>query len=72
MFCAMGYEKLYNIQQGDIWGGFVLETIMPYNDGTRHTNHERGFSTLEAKKYNGKSKFLTNFYQGSSVDPYKS
>ena len=72
MFCAMGYEKLYNIQQGDIWGGFVLDTIMPENTGERHTDHSRGFSTLEASKYNGKSKFLQSFYKNSSTDPYKS
>ena len=71
MFVAQGYEYLYNIQQGDIWGGFVLDKIMPYNDGQRHTDHSKGFSTLEAKKYNGKSNFLQSFYKGSSVDTFK-
>jgi hypothetical protein len=28
-FVRAGYERLYNIQQGDIWGGHLLDQIAP-------------------------------------------
>ena len=63
MFTRAGYERLYNIQQGDIWGGYILDQIAPIARG--HIDSGDGFSTLEEKKYGNKSEFLKSFYKGS-------
>ncbi len=32
-FVRAGYEKLYNIQQGDVWGSAILDQIAPVGRG---------------------------------------
>ena len=55
-------ERLYNIQNGDIWGGMILDMIAPMGRGTVQRN--RGFSYHEEVKFEGKSNFLKDFYEG--------
>ena len=62
MFTRAGYERLYNIQQGDIWGGYILDQIAPIARG--HIDSGDGFSTFDDKKFEGKSDFLKSFYKG--------
>ena len=62
VFVAKGNERLYNVQNGDIWGGILLDQIMPVRQGTNAGNE--GFSTLDEVKYEGKSDFLKDFYKG--------
>ena len=33
-FVSKGNERLYNIQQQDVWGGFILDQIAPVGRGT--------------------------------------
>ena len=47
---------------GDVWGGFILDSIAPLNKGTVHGSE--GYSEMDEKKMEGKSKFLSNFYKG--------
>lgn len=64
-FCQKGYERLYNIQQGDVWGSIILDQIAPQAPrGTISRNH--GFSFHEDVKYAKKSNFLKGFYQGGN------
>ena len=63
MFTRYGYERLYVIQNGDVWGGYLLDTIAPV--GRDRIDGGDGFSTLEDTKYAKKSSFLKNFYTGS-------
>ena len=55
-----GYERLYAMQNGDIWGGILLDQIAPVGKGTVQRN--QGYSTLEEAKYGKKTKFLKDFY----------
>jgi len=67
-FVSFGNERLYNIQQGDVWGGYILDEIAPV--GRDHIDNGDGFSTLEEAKYGGKSKFLASFYKGGRSTNY--
>lgn len=60
-FVRGGYERLYNIQNGDVWGTLILDQIAPVGRGMVQGNE--GFSTLEEHKYGKKSTFLKNFYE---------
>ena len=60
-----GYDRLYSMQNGDVWGGLILDQIAPQSKGLVQRN--QGFSTLEEAKYGKKTKFLQNFYN----DPKK-
>lgn len=62
-----GYERLYNIQQGDIWGAQILDHIAPVAKGMVQRN--QGFSTYEEQKYENKSTFLKDFYSPSPKKP---
>ena len=62
LFTKAGYERLYNIQMGDIWGGFILDSIAPISRGTVDNNSS--LNLLDEKKYEGKSSFLQSFYKG--------
>ena len=64
-FVAAGYDRLYSMQNGDVWGGTILDQIAPQGKGMVQRN--QGFSTLEEAKYGKKTTFLQNFYQ----DPKK-
>ena len=68
MFTCFGYERLYNIQQGDVWGGYILDQIAPV--ARDHIDSGDGFSFLEEKKYENKSSFLRNFYEGGKKPNY--
>ena len=65
-FVAQGYNRLYNIQMGDVWGGYILDQIAPVRDSRGFVDNGDGFSTLDEKKYAGKSAFLTKFYKGGN------
>ena len=67
-FVAKGGERLYNIQNGDIWSGNILDLIAPVRNGTVVGNE--GFSTLDDKKYEKKSDFLKDFYTGAKRVQY--
>ena len=68
-FVRAGYERLYNVQQGDIWGSYILDYIAPVT--ARGTiNDHMGFSYHEDIKFKNKSKFLTDFYQGGKRPQY--
>ena len=61
MFTRSGYERLYNIQQGDVWGfgvrgGYILDEFAPV--GRDHISNGDGFSTMNEQKYEKKSEFL--------------
>lgn len=68
MFVARGYERLYNVQNGDIWGGIILDQIAPVRMGTNAGNE--GFSYHEDVKYEKKSSFLKDFYKGGKRIQY--
>ena len=61
-FVRAGYERLYNIQQGDVWGTWTLDQISPVAKGKVQNNE--GFSYHDEIKYKNKSSFLKGFYQG--------
>ena len=67
-FVYMGYERLYNIQNGDIWGGYILDSIAPVSRD--HIDGGDGFSTLDEQKFGDKSNFLKEFYKGGSKPNY--
>ena len=68
MFTRYGYERLYNIQQGDVWGGYILDSIAPVARDA--IDQGDGFSTLDEMKYEKKSTFLKNFYTGGKKPNY--
>ena len=68
LFTKAGYERLYNIQMGDIWGGFILDSIAPISRGTNDNNSS--LNTLDERKYAGKSSFLQTFYKGGKNPNY--
>ena len=68
IFVARGYERLYNIHNGDIWGGILLDQIAPVRQGTNAGNE--GFSYHDDVKFEGKSSFLKDFYKGGKKVPY--
>ena len=61
-FVRAGYERLYSMQNGDVWGSIILDQIAPIGRGTIQRNE--GYSTLEEVKYGKKTSFLKDFYQG--------
>ena len=61
-FIRAGNERLYNMQNGDVWGGIILDKIAPVN--RQMVQRNEGFSYHEQVKFKGKSKFLQNFYEG--------
>ena len=67
-FTSFGYERLYNIQMGDVWGGYILDQIAPVARG--HIDSGDGYSFLDEEKYEKKSTFLKNFYQGGKKPNY--
>ena len=67
-FTARGYDRLYNIQNGDIWGGILLDQIAPVRQSTNAGNE--GFSYHEDVKYENKSDFLKDFYKGGKRVTY--
>ena len=67
-FTSFGYERLYNIQMGDVWGGYVLDSIAPV--GRDAIDGGDGFSVLDEKKYENKSDFLKGFYKGGNKPNY--
>ena len=68
MFTRYGYERLYTVQNGDVWGGYILDSIAPVT--REHIDGGDGFSTLEETKYQDKSKFLKSFYTGGNKPNY--
>lgn len=64
-FVMAGYDRLYSMQNGDVWGGTILDQIAPQGKGMVQRN--QGFSTLEEHKYGKKTTFLQKFYN----DPKK-
>ena len=68
LFTRYGYERLYNIQQGDVWGGYILDSIAPVDRDS--IDQGDGFSTLDEMKYGKKSPFLKNFYTGGKKPNY--
>ena len=67
-FVARGYDRLYSVQNGDVWGGILLDQIAPVRQGTVAGNE--GFSYHDEKKYEGKSSFLKDFYKGGKRVQY--
>ena len=64
-FTKFGYERLYNIQMGDIWGGFILDSLAPLNNkGTTHG--AEGYSVIDDENEKKRSTFLNNFYKGKN------
>ena len=56
------YERLYNIQNGDVWGSWIMDFVAPHSD--KVIKNGTGFSTLDEDKYGGKSEFLEEFLEG--------
>jgi len=67
-FVGRGNDRLYNIQNGDIWGGLLMDQYAPVRQGTNAGNE--GFSYHEEVKYEGKSDFLKDFYKGGKRVQY--
>ena len=63
MFVRAGYERLYNIQQGDVWGPIILDQIAP--QGRDMVQRNQGFSYHDEIKYKNKTTFLKGFYENS-------
>ena len=61
-FVQRNNERLYNIQQGDVWGTWILDQIAPTGRGM--AQRDIGFSYHDEVKYEGKSDFLKDFYKG--------
>ena len=61
-FTAVSQERLYNMQQGDIWGGHVMEWIVPAHKGFALGSH--GLDEFDEKVYKNKTDFLKGFYKG--------
>ena len=59
-FTSVHTERLYNISNGDVWGGYVLDHIAPIHRD--NIDGGDGFSYLEDIKYPNKSNFLKSFY----------
>ena len=57
------YERLYNIQQGDVWDTMVMDLYMPRTKVSISSSD--GYSTLDQDRNEGKSEFLTTFLEGS-------
>ena len=53
---------------GDVWGGYILDSIAPV--GRSSIDNGDGFSTLDEKKFGGKSDFLKDFYKGGNKPNY--
>ena len=48
---------------GDIWGGFILDSIAPLNNkGNVHGSE--GYSIMEEEADKKRTPFLSNFYKG--------
>ena len=47
MFVVQGYEKLYNIQNGDIWTTQILDSLAPVGKDRGHIHGNHGFSILD-------------------------
>lgn len=61
-FVRAGYERLYNMQQGDIWGTYILDYIAPVS--RNNISENQGFSYADDVKFKDKSGFLKDFYKG--------
>jgi len=67
-FVRAGYERLYNLQQGDVWGSYILDLIAPVSRDNISGN--MGFSYHDEVKYKNKSSFLKDFYKGGKRPQY--
>ena len=67
-FVARAADRMYNVQNGDIWGGVLLDQIMPVRQGVNAGNE--GFSYHDEVKYEKKSDFLKDFYKGGKRVQY--
>ena len=67
-FVRAGYERLYNIQQGDIWGTQILDQIAPVSRS--NISEFQGFSYHEEVRFKNKSTFLKGFYKGGNRPQY--
>ena len=67
-FVRSGYERLYNMQNGDVWSGVILDQIAPVRRG--NIEKSQGFSFHDEVKFKGKSSFLQNFYEGKGRPNY--
>ena len=67
-FVRAGYERLYNIQQGDIWGTHILDQIAPVS--RENIAEFQGFSYHEDVQFKNKSSFLKGFYKGGNRPQY--
>jgi hypothetical protein len=67
-FVRAGYERLYNIQQGDIWGTHILDQIAPVS--RENIAEFQGFSFHEDVQFKNKSTFLKGFYKGGNRPQY--
>ena len=61
-FSTLSAERLYNMQQGDIWGGLITDWICPTDKGNWVGTH--GLDQFDEKVYKGKTDFLKGFYKG--------
>ena len=68
MFVRAGYERLYSMQNGDVWGSLILDQIAPVGRGMVQRNE--GFSTLEEDKMGKRTKFLKEFYNDPKKPPF--
>jgi hypothetical protein len=55
-FVRAGYERLYNWQEGDIWGSYILDLIAPV--GRDNIANNQGFSYHDEVKFRNKSSFF--------------
>ena len=67
-FVRAGYERLYNIQQGDIWGTAILDYIAPVSRD--NISESQGFSYRDEVRFQNKSTFLKDFYKGGKRPQY--
>ena len=69
-FVARAGERLYNVQNGDIWGSQLLGIIAPTGDNMIQSQGNQGFSYHEDVKFQGKSSFLKDFYEPRGKPEY--
>ena len=67
-FIKASYERLYNLQGGDIWGGHILDEIAPAARGK--ITAFQGYTNYEEVKYKNKSGFLKDFYKSPKRPQY--
>ena len=57
------YEWLYNIAQGDVWGGLIMDLFSPLDKGVPVMSS--ALNLYEENKYKNKTEFFKDFVEGT-------